>query len=69
MSTTGDWFTATLRVHPSFCWSGILHARDLIAAGVWRPVGDGNAINILEDPWVSRLARFRASWPVSRRCW
>ena len=43
----------------SFTWRSIASARDIVQAGLRKVVGNGNGVNIWEDPWVPKLPKFR----------
>ena len=43
----------------SFTWRSILSARDLLHKGLRKVVGNGQTVDIWEDPWVPGLQNFR----------
>jgi hypothetical protein len=59
-----DFLEARSPKRASYTWKGILHARELLQAGlIWR-VGDGASITVCEDNWIPRNGAQR---PLGRR--
>lgn len=49
---TGEFLTAELGHNPSFVWRSVLEAREVVRMGARRRVGNGEEINIIDDPWL-----------------
>ncbi|KAK1400041.1 hypothetical protein POM88_009904 [Heracleum sosnowskyi] len=49
---TGEFLTAELGHNPSFVWRSVLEAREVVRMGARRRVGNGEEINIINDPWL-----------------
>ncbi|XP_074374297.1 putative mitochondrial protein AtMg00310 [Apium graveolens] len=47
--------SAGLGNNPSFVWRSILAAKDLIEVGSILKVGNGESINIWNDPWIPEI--------------
>lgn len=48
----GEFYTAELGHNPSFIWRSVLEVRDVGRMGARRRVGNGEEINIINDPWL-----------------
>ncbi|CAN1161426.1 Uncharacterized mitochondrial protein AtMg00310 [Linum perenne] len=53
-----DFLTAKKGARPSWIWASIFKARDVVALGAFKRVGDGTSININDDPWIPSLPKF-----------
>lgn len=49
---TGSFFSAKLGYNPSYIWRSIVGSQSLLKKGSGCRVGNGQTINILEDPWL-----------------
>ena len=48
----GSFLNATIGNNPSYIWRSVLESQAIIKQGIGCRVGNGNSINILEDPWL-----------------
>ena len=50
---------AKLSSTASYTWRSILSARDIIARGAIKVVGEGRSIDVWKDPWIPKLPNFK----------
>lgn len=48
----GNFLTAKLGANPIYVWRSVLASQDLLKAGLGCRVGNGENINILQEPWL-----------------
>lgn len=48
----GNFLTAKLGANPSYVWRSVLASQELLKAGLGCRVGNGESINILQEPWL-----------------
>ncbi|CAN1161423.1 Putative ribonuclease H protein At1g65750, partial [Linum perenne] len=53
-----DFFNAKKGARPSWIWASIFKARDTIALGAIKGIGDGCTVDINYDPWIPSLPKF-----------
>ncbi|XP_060963958.1 uncharacterized protein LOC115723947 [Cannabis sativa] len=53
----GDFLSAELGSNPSFVWSSIFAARDVVKAGLRKRIGGGLSVQITSDPWLPIVDR------------
>ncbi|CAN1152540.1 Uncharacterized mitochondrial protein AtMg00310 [Linum perenne] len=53
-----DFLAAPKGARPSWIWSSLFKARDVVSLGALKRVGDGKSIEVNNDPWIPSLPGF-----------
>lgn len=56
-----DIMVAALGYNPSFVWRSLMWGGELCIKGMCWRVGDGQNINIANDPWIPSLPHFKCN--------
>lgn len=51
----GSFLNAKIGNNPSYIWRSVLESQSIIRKGIGCKVGNGQSINILEDPWLPMI--------------
>ncbi|CAN1819056.1 Uncharacterized mitochondrial protein AtMg00310 [Linum perenne] len=61
----GDFLAAPRGARPSWIWSSIFKARDVVSLGAFKRVGCGDSIDVNNDPWIPSVLGFMTPFNAS----